>query len=410
MNSTAQMEPKVVLLDEAGYYFGSQDDSIKAELRNIEGVPNATYVVNEGKVFVFDKLVQLVNAQRKLNTDQPLADLALSLLVEASVCAKEAVESWGIVPEPYELAKTACDGWMIRHRPFNARLPDTYNSKSEVENAFASILLGCTQQGNGDFSYKGQPMTLCDSLDPALLPPRPVIRPTENPDRFVYTALGRVAYESGFEPVTELLFNQVKELESSWKNDSASAVRYAQAHVADLWARASTLGLELLDEPYSEVPDYGKEDCAELRPLYPELSMLSDWALYSWFDMYQFDSCQITCWTASRDDGFLFYLLGKVVGRQYKRDNVENVGQWVAHSLLRGDSLDAAIAFGQASFLYDSAIASLARRIADAMRFLATDKNQVGQRGRNVTTMMDIFRGGRIFNAKVGDDQNAASA
>ena len=73
---------------------------------------------------------------------------------------------------------------------------------------------------------------------------------------------------------------------------------------------------------------------------------------------------------------------------QWRRE----VGQWASYALLRGDSLDAAFAFGRESALYDSAISCLARRIADAMRFLVDDEKDSEPHGQAITTMMDMFR------------------
>ena len=380
-----------VFSDEAAYYFGGNNDGLKEDLRKIEGVPNATYLVDNGQVFVFDKLVQLVDEHRKHQSDLLLAELARSLIAEATVSADKAVETYGVVPEPYEMVESPTGGLRIRHRPFNALLPESYQTKAAVRNAFANILLGNVQSGNGDFAYRGQPLTLCDPLDTALLPLRPVIQCAEEPENLAYAALRSVAYEPGFEPVSKALFDDVKQREAAWKNDSTRAARYAQDHAAGLWARAATLRLEALDDPTDEVPEYAQEDFAELRPLYPELPMLSDGALYAWFDAYQVECHYINGWTANRDGGFLFYLLGKIAGRQYEQDTAKEVGQWVTYGLLRGDVLDVALTFGRAAALYDNAISRLARRIADAMRFLAEDNNTTDQRGPAITTMTDMF-------------------
>lgn len=394
---TSTPQVPVVILDEFGYYFGGRNDNLKEDLRKIDGVPNATYLVKNGQVFVFDKLVQLVEEHRTLQPGLPLADLARGLIAEATVSAKDAVETWGVVPEPYELAEHPASGFMIRHRSFNARLPGTFQSKDGAQDAFASLLLGGIQSGNGDFAYRGQPMTLCDPLDTALLPPRPVIERVEEPENLGYTALRSVAYEPGFEPVSEALFDDAKEREAAWKNDSTRAARYAQDRAADIWARAATLQLETLGDPTDEVPECGQEDFTELRLLYPELPMLSDGSLYAWFDVYQSECCYINGWTASRDDDFLFYLLGKVAGRQHEQNAAKEVGQWTAYALLRGDLLPDALAFGRAAALYDSAISRLARRIADAMRFVAEDKKATDLRGHSITTPMDGFRSARKF-------------
>ncbi|MGS0567119.1 hypothetical protein [Xanthomonas oryzae] len=397
MNKTDRTETHAglpVIMDELGDYLGFGNENIQEDLIKIEGLPNVTYLVKDEQVFVLGKLVQLVEEHQKLESDLPLADLARSLIAEATVSAKEAVEKWDVVPEPYEIAKHPTSGFMIRHRPFNALLPGVFKSKSDVQAAFANLLIGGIQAGNGNCAYRGQPMTLCDPLDITLLPPRPVIQCLERRENLSYTALGHLAYEPGFGPISEALFDDVKELEAAWKNDSTQATRYAKEHVADIWTRAATLRLETLDDQ-TEVPEYGQEDFAELRPLYPELSMLSDGSLYTWFDVYQCECLYINGWTANRDDDFLFYLLGKVAGRQHEQETAKEVGQWVAYALLRGDSLDDALAFGLAANLYDSAISRLARRISDVMRFITEDKKTTGLHGPAITTMREIVAGCR---------------
>lgn len=389
----------IMILDEAYRYFGGYKDGLEEDLRTIEGVPNVTYLVKDGQVFVFGKLVQLIHENRKLHPDLPLADLARSLIAEAIVPAKEAVETWSIVPVPYEMVECPGGELMIRHSPFNARLPETYQTRADVQNAFANILLGGIQSGNGDFTYRGQPMTLCDPLDTSLLPPRPSIQCAKEPGYWSYAPLGSVPYEQGFEPISVELFDDVRELEATWKDDSARSALQTQDHAADVWARVASLRLQILDDVNDEVPEYGQQDFAELYPLYPELSMLSDGALYKWFDVYQMECCLTNEWTAHRADDFLFYLLGKVAGRQYESETARVVGEWVGYALLQGESLDRAIAFGRASALYNTAISSLAWRIADAMRFLAADKKATELHGHAITTMMDIFRIDWNYNA-----------
>lgn len=41
--TTSTPQAPMVILDEAGYYFGGHNDSLKEDLRKIDGVPNATY-------------------------------------------------------------------------------------------------------------------------------------------------------------------------------------------------------------------------------------------------------------------------------------------------------------------------------------------------------------------------------
>lgn len=412
--------PRVLVVDEYSSFFGGLNDRLKEELRAIEGVPNAAYLVMDGGVFVFDKLVQLVKEHQK---EQPHAELqemarsltveelALSSIAEATVSAKEAVGAWGVIPVPYETEKVPvkdvatlekrANSLLILHRPFNARLPGDYHVEGDVKAAFATLLVGGVLPGSGDFTYRGQPMTLRDPLDLALLPVRPAIQEATEPAGWVYTALGNVEFEAGFEPVSEVMFNAVKETEVKWRGDIANAAKHAQERAAEVWAQAAGLRLETLNDPTDEVPENGEEEFLQLRALYPELSMLSDGALYSLFDVFQMECRFINGWSANRDDDFLFYLLGKVAGRKNDHDTAKEIGEWVADALLHGKALDDALEFGRSADRYNQAIGKLAHRIADAMRFLAEDKKATDLRGHPITTMGDTFRLGRKHNAKV---------
>ncbi len=407
--NTKVEQPRVLFVDEMGSYFGGQNDNLKEALRDIDGVPNAKYLVRDGLVFVFDKLVQLVKKRQNDQSDTPVAELACNLVDEATVSAKEAVEAWGVVPVPYEMKtvadrdiaplETPANSLLVRHRPFNAHLPGSYQNENDVQAAFANILVGGIQHGSGDFTYRRQPMTLCEPLDLTLLPARPVTREGLEPASWFYTELGSINYEPGFEPVSEVMFNRVKELETGWRDDIARAATHAQNRVDDMWAQTADLRIGTLNDLSDEVPEYGLEDFAELRSHYPELSMLSDGSLYSLFDVFQMECRFINGWSANRDNDFLFYLLGKVVDRENDHESAKEVGEWVADALLHGDTLDAALRFGRDATRYNQAIGKLAHRVASAMRFLAEDKKATDLRGHAITTMGDAFRIGRKFNA-----------
>lgn len=66
---------KIQIIDETNVLWAGRSERLKEHIRNIEGVPNATYQVSGDQVFVFDKLVDLLNKQRDA---QP--DLALDVL------------------------------------------------------------------------------------------------------------------------------------------------------------------------------------------------------------------------------------------------------------------------------------------------------------------------------------------
>nr|WP_238841817.1 MULTISPECIES: hypothetical protein [Pseudomonas] len=160
---------------------------------------------------------------------------------------------------------------MIRHRPFNAQLPGEFRDESDVQTAFANILVGGIHPGSGDFTYRGQALTLLEPLDLTLLPARPAMQKGSAHESWVYTALANVGFEAGFEPVSEVMFNRVKELEAGWRANIAHAAKHAQARSAEVWAQAVNLRLEVLNDPSDEVPGYGQEEFAELRSYYPEL-------------------------------------------------------------------------------------------------------------------------------------------
>jgi hypothetical protein len=70
------------------------NDPLVVKLHQIEGVPNATYLVRGEQVFVFDKLVELVEALGMKIDDPELPDLARQLVDAASVSpAPNAVDS-----------------------------------------------------------------------------------------------------------------------------------------------------------------------------------------------------------------------------------------------------------------------------------------------------------------------------
>lgn len=402
---TAANPPFPVVLDEFGYYFTGTNDNLKEELREVHGIPNARFMVENDRVFVFDKLVSLISEKRRGTGDVllaqiSLADMALELLPKAYLSADEAVRDWNVVPEPYEMQVLPTGGYMIFHRPFNARLAETFETKQDVQAVFVHLLMGGVHEGAGDFVYRGQPLVLCQSFDPLILPFSPEISGGLAPAHWSWRALKDATYIPGFEPVSMERFATIAVLEDAWKNASTRAQSHADTRMADLWSRTSELHLDTLNDACDEVPEHGLNDFAELKPLYPELSMLSDGSLYSLFDIFQMECCYISGWTANRDDNFLYYLLGKIAGRDIEWEEAVDVGKWVAYAWHRGDGFDAALQFARAATVYDRAISRLAHQVDRAMRFLKEDQrtDQAAQRGAPITTMLDMWRQGRKFN------------
>ncbi len=401
-------EKKVItFIDEASLLFTNGDDGLKEKLRKIEGIPNASYLVKDNRVFVFDKLVSEVKKSlddKELNESLP--ELALSLISLSTVSPEEAIEHWHIMPEPYKLEKDdSCDDFLIRHRPFNAIIPGLFHEEKEANKALSALLVGSILKGDGDFVYHGQSMKLCEPLNTAILPPRPIIHNVpETGDskifEYTYTRLGGSKFIEGFEPISESLFDEVKNLEMSWAKTNSYASQCSCNHVEIIWKRVHELSFETLNNPKDAVPDYGQEEIVELRSIYPELSMLTDGSLYEHFDSYQMDCCYIRGWTANRDDSFLFYLLGKLVIKACESIDAEEVGTMLAYSLLNGDSLNEGLEFSYSWYQYNSVIKCLASRVANAMQFLEKERKQGNLQGNEITTMMDAFRLDRKFNAE----------
>lgn len=398
MNTTPRHQPaKSVMIDEFSRALCIHDDRLIEALRAIEGIPNAAYRVDGNQVFVFNKLVELVKERLSTNPDVPLEALARSLVCEASVTAKEAVVRWGIIPEPYEVLSVHGTESLILHRPFNATLPGRFEDQLMLTETLAHLLLGGVVTGNGDFSYKGQQMRLLASLDPALLPPRPVFPGGHvAPDR-TYTVLSEIDYEPGFDPVQAAMFNHVTSLEAEWACDSSAAARYAQEHCAEVWARAGDLRLESLNSRADRAFD--TENLSQLRSQYPELPMLSDDSLLDLFDSYQSGIRLTRSWEPSRDDEFLFYLIGMVGLGQDDADDAVRIGLWMACSLLHGSDTEEALTFGLSANSYTNELSRLASRIAAAMRFLVHEKTTPPRQGRRISTVGDLFRQSRKYTS-----------
>ncbi|MDQ1090660.1 hypothetical protein QE400_000073 [Xanthomonas sacchari] len=365
--------------DEYGDYALSRfkNDALIRELREINAVPNASYMVVAGnRVFVFEKLVQMAAQRLREEPTTPVADLAIQLVDEATVSAQEAVSVWNIVPEPYHVVEEGPDEFAIWHRPLNARVPETFSDKRGVQESLVKLLLGSFPLGDGYTQLSIEPIA-----PEEILPPRPSFAPEPELSHsascyFCHGHLGLqdLAFEDGFTPLTEALFDQVKSLTNSWARSMHRAALHVRDQAQNLWEHVPALGLDALNSVRAEVPSYGKDDGIALRSLYPELYMLSDGSLYEWFSGYQAECLLVNGVMPNRDDDFLLYLLGQLgqLGsvREHGGDRAKRVGEMAGYAVLRGDSKDRALAFGEAVVCYDDDISTLAGRVASATRFL----------------------------------------
>lgn len=395
--------PKVVILDEFSSYFGNPSDSLRRELRDVQGVPNAKYLVDGNRVFVFEKLVELaeVNQAALRSTDKLVPEAVLSLMSDAWVTAAEAVRDWGIIPTPYKLA----EGRLL-HEPFNALVPAEFDSKDELDTALATLLVGGIVHSNGgDFEFNGQPLLLREDLDIAGLPQPPDLNSTLEsvPDSYTFQMLKGAEYIAGFAPLTPLLFTEACEADRSWSVESGNAKRVAFQHVAAIWPRLQAISLESLNEDKEGLLELDEEDeknAEQLADLYPELRQLSRGSLYSQFSEYQSECRFMNSFDPHRDDCFIFYLLGRLIAPDAQGDRGYDMGQIAAFGMLRGDSWEAAAILARKWDLYGTALYSLTDRIVKALRFLIWDNATSELRGGDIVTMVDTFAMARKY--KVG--------
>lgn len=403
MTISADNNKAVLLMDEAWTLMSNNDDDLKRELRKIDGVPNATYLVDGARVFVFDKLVDEVKKFRAQSNERALAEIALEVLPSAWLSADDAVRKWNIVPVPYAVVG-AEPAFRIRHERLASVIPVELATRDDVDAALSTILLGGQISANGDFTYKGQVLKLDASFDPTTLPQRPQML-TEGLEKagFASSILSGTEFEEGFSPISKDVFENIKSLAETWRDQSGKAGKYVySATKEDIAALFSRLPVAKLNDDRDSVPEYGGDDAQLLRGYFPELAELSDGSLYEWFDSYQNRCCYISGWTAGPDDGFLFYLIGKMsTGKSVDGEQCRSVGEFVAFELLRGVPVETALSAGVTWNVYDTAVSSLAFRTWEAMRFLKEDKAAFDLRGGKVTTMLDMFYIGRKSNFSI---------
>lgn len=312
--------------------------------------------------------------------------------------AKDAETLWRVVPVPYEVTETVDGVFEIYHRPFNSTLPGTYRTREELNVLLASILLGAIHPGDGNISFRGQPMQLCEPLDFQSFPARPEIHPGRV-ELSGFSFLRTITFEAGYMPVNEAQFIELQERESEWVCHQDQISRYAHEHATELWARVTAFKLDTLGNPAGDVMEFGQDELNELRKYYPELTMLNDASLYYWFTLFQMENS--TLYYAQdfrRDDTFLFYLLGKVADHHFSYNIATLAGFWAAYSLIRGNELEAALNFGRRLAVYEGVISSLSARVEAAIRFLSEEKASPRLQRPAIITMNDLFSISRKYN------------
>jgi hypothetical protein len=385
-----------LFFDEMGYHFDRNNDALREMLREADGVPNALYLVREERVFVFEKLVQLVAAVGMKRGDPDFQATVTRLVDVASVSPEEAIAKWKIIPTPYELEEVAGGEFAIRHKSFDARAPGLFSSKGDAEPALVSLLMGKVVPGIGEFEYRGQPMILREPMSVTGFTMEPPSIASSVDINSVWLCLERTTWHAGFSPVPEFVFREAKEREVAWKLACAGMEAIAGSLVAKLWADVDALDLGRLNDPRDVVSEDDREQVEGLRSCYPELSIVSDGALWSTYDTYQMECWHTNSWEPGRDDDFIFFLIGRLT---HSLGDI-SLGKWVAYELSRGSRLDDAHWFA-CQVRFNRALADkTASRIADAMSFLERDGDATDLRGEKVSTFGDTMRVTRKFSVR----------
>jgi len=378
--------------DESLFLRGSlprKEDAVRFALSAVRGVPKAQYIARNGRVFVYDKLVELVRKNPALAGRPPVlnADGVRALIQDAWLAPQEAATLWRICPWPYQIQCVGGDQrrWQIQHAFLNARVAMPDCSKAYASATAARMLagesVGSPAHEPGYFEFRGQHLILCDPIDPASLPPRPRYSLDETPVEAGEPVVSKVEWSDGFAPLPREKFDRVRTLEMRWLKDNTRARRRAQARTAEIWRAADGLPFATLNGFDGPVSPEDARLLDGLRDHYPELAVLGDKALCEHYWTYQIN----TVWdddgiVARREDGFLFHLLGALVNRvdPYALDG--GLGEVIGAFLLDGWTFDEARIQLDAWLHYDRALSQLAWNVLLAMRFLTDDHNQDGQR------------------------------
>lgn len=397
----------LVFLDEASFLLNRKNDPLREALREIEGVPNAKYLVRNGQVFVFEKLVRLVSEKGGQPKDSNLADLARSLIEDATVSAEEAVGKWSIVPEPYEVKEAADGAFVIRHKPFNAFVPGEFISLEATHDTLVKLLLGEIVDGKrSTFVYRGQPMTLPKQVDGQCLSMLPTFGQTNESGREPWVGLANVDWMPGFEPINEYRFLRAREAEHAWKRACVEIEWGAERCVQEIWSDVPEFNLKRLNTEDIELWYDDKDVIAKLRSLYPELGDLSGDMLHMQFDNYRTECWNDRSWEPSRDEEFVFYLLGRLVAPNGNDYHSIALGKWMAWAWLHGHSLDGAMQFATTVRYCSNTAYEIANWIRDVMMFLAKDAEADDLRGDKIRTMGDLFRMGRKVSSEIVANQD----
>ncbi|MEX9785665.1 hypothetical protein [Providencia manganoxydans] len=305
-----------IMTDELHLMFNDQarKDNLRKMLRAIDGIPSVQYLVKNGQVFVFEKLVSLMSSETS-----PEPQKAMALLEQAYVTPMQAVTDWKIVPYPFEVIGNG-NYWVLHHTKFDAVIPKKFDALTQLHEAMADLLLGRSITPDASelmepnlFYFEKQVYKSIVRL--ADLPADPLA----DWDDMTADSIEMLAVEQylpGHPLLTEIVFTGIKEVTGKWQG-KLDWMHCAAEHDDQAISSISFLPLDRLSADYATtwVPEEDdKQVIVALRGHYPELAEVSDVALYFLYDEFQMACNQVSGAEPSRDIDFLFYAAGTALG------------------------------------------------------------------------------------------------
>ena len=128
--------------------------------------------VSDEMVVAFQKLSSLLATRRRQGVGVCLDECArpsvLEMLNSSTVTAVEAVKTWGVTHPDYFIDASNPKCIVIRHAWLRVRLAASFDNVHAAEMAMATIILGKTVPGQGEFRLGGQALIPCDNAPMAL--------------------------------------------------------------------------------------------------------------------------------------------------------------------------------------------------------------------------------------------------
>lgn len=381
---------KTLILDE--YHLFMATPPIVVELRKMDCVPNLQYKVEGERVFVFAKLVSLLETlvlpSDPVERHNVVREAALVAMPGAHVSALEAVTSWKIVPKGYEI-RVVDDVYIVWQKAFNSFIPVTLSSLGNAQLVLADLLVGKSIPTPYDALNKTSDV-------------HTVMQPAHSEDSqplsvvtsYLYSFAGQVFQQNKEDNTefdfsfrdTEGFFPFNSEIEgvppSAPHSDDSyqdglplikrghyrSLVRYSAAWFFDCEKAADTVNAFFVSEKSwhmlfsafdisnGYMPESWKLDDDEqqavivIRHSFPELASLEDTALYYAYQDFMNDVRYMRSFDGSdvfRDEKFLFYILGVYsltgVPEELQMSDKVNVGMIAAYFYTLGLSESGAV-------------------------------------------------------------------